>query len=158
MRAVVAASLLIVSCFRARAEAQIWACASRTDLPGYCVVLRRRMHPYNGGAPNVRIWPVGTKRLLGVEQAEDETVNIPPGLERWVEFGTLIFADFEVCPLTQAKPEHMRIVCVESAKNLRVERYSGDGGRPDVSYPAPLTRHSNEALQPPPEGAAERRR
>ena len=43
-------------------------------------------------------------------------MNVPPGLERWLEFGTLIFADFEACPLTKDKAGHMRIVLVKTRR------------------------------------------
>ena len=33
-----------------------------------------------------------------------------------------IFADFEVCPLAQERPGVMQAACIESAKNIVVER------------------------------------
>lgn len=130
----------------AAAEAPSWPCRGRIDLKGDCAVVRGRMQPYNGGPPNIRIWPVGTHRLLGVEQTGDERINVPPDLEQWVEFGTLIYANFTVCPLAEDKPGQMRLVCVESADNIRVERYTTDKEEPDVIYPPPAMRRSNNAL------------
>jgi hypothetical protein len=143
--ALVLVALAACSWLSAPAEARAWECARRSGLSGPCFLLRGRMQPYNGGSPNIRIWPVGTTRLLGVEQDANETVNIPPGLEHWLEFGTLIFADFTVCPLTEDKPGYMRIVCVESAQNIRVEHYPAGGGRPEVTYPGPVARVAEQA-------------
>jgi hypothetical protein len=33
-----------------------------------------------------------------------------------------VYADFEVCPFTQARPNHMQFVCVESASQIYVQK------------------------------------
>jgi hypothetical protein len=47
-------------------EAKIRQCKGSYRLVGGCFVVRGRMAFYNG-THNVRIWPIGTHRLLGVE-------------------------------------------------------------------------------------------
>lgn len=77
------------------------------------------------GADTVRyyLWPVGTKRMLGVtagprlDDADDPI--LPSDLKRW--FGSdveAIYGEFEVCPFTLKREGAMQLVCVESAKNL----------------------------------------
>src|SRR5215470_7968732 len=46
-------------------------CRGNNDLMGKCFELHGRMFVSNG-TPSVRIWPVGSKRLLGVLPAEQE--------------------------------------------------------------------------------------
>lgn len=125
-----------------------WACEGREDLAGECFVVRGRLQPYDGGPPNVRIWPIGSKRLLGVEQSADERINVPPDLEQYVRTGNLVFADFRVCPLTAERSGHMRLVCVERARRIKMKRSSEDGAEPEVIYPADIGAGSNKPLQP----------
>jgi hypothetical protein len=81
------------------------------------------------GNPAIRIWKVGTERLLGVCSGplvdrfgpDNESPELPPNLsgvfrptENWV------FGDFEVCPLEPERKGAMQAVCIEAAKNLRV--------------------------------------
>jgi hypothetical protein len=83
------------------------------------------------GTPAVRLWKVGTKRLLGIYSGpsvdryglDNEDPELPANLlrkfrptENWV------FADFEVCPLEPEKPGAMQAACIESAKNIIVEK------------------------------------
>jgi hypothetical protein len=79
------------------------------------------------GADSVALWlwPVGTKRMLGVsagpriEDAEDPIwphgLKLPPDGE--------IYADFEVCPFTPERKGEMRLVCIESASHVVVRHY-----------------------------------
>jgi hypothetical protein len=71
----------------------------------------------------MRIWRVGTDRILGVVPAEDEI--IPKGLRKALDEGGQwpeVFGDFEVCPFTKEKPGEMQMVCVESASRLVIEK------------------------------------
>ena len=77
------------------------------------------------GTPGFRIWPVGTKRMLGVldGNGEDETDNVIPSKVRKLAFapGGLeipVFGDYEVCPLTTERQGWMQMVCIKSASNL----------------------------------------
>lgn len=115
--------LPIVSSFGAIAEAQdINSCKAHPQLSGSCFEIRGRMAPSNG-TPSLRIWPVGTKRLLGVSESHSsgsENYNVPKGLLEHLSFGKAIYADFTVCPFTDDEPGVMRIVCVESAENISI--------------------------------------
>lgn len=93
------------------------------------------------GTPAVRLWKIGTHRVLGVfsgPQAFSPTKgeildgdNEHPELPKTVEDVLTrfrarskdnglpeIFGDFEVCPLEPERPKTMQAVCIQSAKNL----------------------------------------
>jgi hypothetical protein len=77
---------------------------------------------YNG-APSVRIWRVGTRRVLGVSEQRfrvEGYCNLPPAILERVGWDSDLFADFVVCPFTRDEPGVMRLVCVDSAPNLVV--------------------------------------
>ena len=80
---------------------------------------------FGNGTPALRIWPVGTKRMLGVtagpkaEDANNQAIApknfyIPNGAEA-------IYGDFEVCPFTRERKGYMQMVCVESASHIFVK-------------------------------------
>ncbi len=80
-----------------------------------------------------RIWKVGTKRILGVfsgpsrfpPRGNDDIFypKFPPEIERvFRPPNDRIFADFEICPLEQEKKGEMQAVCIESAKNIFVQK------------------------------------
>jgi hypothetical protein len=99
-----------------------YACASRPDIVGPCFELRGRLSFWNG-APSARIWPVGTKRMLGVHSD-----ILPPELETKMmsfdpqRFDTEAWAHFMVCPLTHYRAGPMQFVCIESWHNLSFDR------------------------------------
>ena len=86
------------------------------------------------GTPAYRLWKVGTKRLLGIYSGfsvyhdrlslDNENPEFPANVEKiWTpRLGVPLYGDFEVCPLAPERPGFMRPVCVESAKNLFVDR------------------------------------
>ena len=91
-------------------------------LSGPCYQVRGRMSLANG-TPSVRIWPVGTKRIIGVSEGRfylEEYANVPDELVRQLTWDNAMFADFTVCPFTDDKPGVMRLVCVESAENVEI--------------------------------------
>jgi hypothetical protein len=79
---------------------------------------------FGNGTPALRIWPVGTKRMLGVtavpiaDDADDAIVpknfGIPNGADG-------VYGDFEVCPFTPERKGFMQMVCVESASHIFVK-------------------------------------
>lgn len=98
-----------------------------------CYWTHGRLSIYNGN-PSLRVWKIGTKHLLGIysgpstfppRTSEDsESPELPAALERLdgaLEDG-VIFADFEVCPLRSEHPHQMQPACIESAKNIVVQR------------------------------------
>ena len=59
----------------------------------------------------------------GTEKLDNEHPELPENVER--KFKTpydRIFADFEVCPLEPERPDAMQAACIESAKNIVVDR------------------------------------
>ena len=106
-----------------------------------CYWTRGRITCCNGN-PAMRMWKVGTKRILGIlsgpnswrrDPEDNEHPELPANLERAYETEykqrvaakdpdagdpNPLFGDFEVCPLEPEHPGWMQNVCVESAKNL----------------------------------------
>ena len=74
---------------------------------------------------------MGTKRLLGVLPPEQEI--LPSCLRGKLGFGTRIYGDYTVCPFTRERPGEMRMVCVEEARNLIVEKFDSDGESPEYA-------------------------
>jgi len=76
---------------------------------------------YTNGTPSLRIWRVGTNRILGVLPPEDEIIppNLKLALQGWDKW---VYADLEVCPFTKEKRGEMQMVCVESAEHLVVQK------------------------------------
>jgi hypothetical protein len=100
-----------------------YACASRPDLIGPCFTLRGRLSFWNG-TPSARIWPVRTKRLIGVH---DDV--LPTALESEIagvdwhnRFDTEVWADFTLCPFTQYQKGRMQFVCIEAWRNTTFTR------------------------------------
>ena len=113
-------------------------CETNYRIVDECYETRGRLQAANGN-PSVRIWKVGTKRVLGVRNENLE--NLPTKAKEEFSFGVFVFADYKVCPLTKEKPGHMQMVCVESMKNIRIEDYREN---PDVPV---VTRIQNEKEQ-----------
>lgn len=100
-------------------------CRDHPKLSGPCFKIRGRMAFYNG-TPSLRIWPVGTNRILGISEGRfylEGYDNVPEELVRQLTtFDTVMFADFLVCPFTDDKPGVMRLICVESADNISIRK------------------------------------
>ena len=111
-----------------------------------CYWTHGRLSVYNG-SPSFRIWQVGTRHMLGVfngpshypARTNDDIENpeLPSELYRAYEADNRslkratgimwaipppAFAEFEVCPLRQEIKGRMQAVCVESAKNIFIEK------------------------------------
>ena len=77
----------------------------------------------HNGAPTFRIWITATHRILGVRGDQD---GLPPALipilmaPNGDAFGKLFEGDYTVCPFTRERAGHMRMVCVEDAKDVKV--------------------------------------
>jgi len=90
-------------------------CKGNPAVIGACFTVRGRLSAWNGN-PTFRIWPIGTKRMLGVREEFDLPSELDPHLGH---FDDVVYANFEVCPLTAARAGAMQIVCVESARNIK---------------------------------------
>jgi hypothetical protein len=115
--------LLILSLLlcRALSAAEVFTGES-LDVP---FVIHGRLSAYNGN-PALRIWVVGSKRVLGVSAPEGkEEEAMPKALvdifrdgEGW--FTREFYGDFTIEPLQPDQKGHMRPVRVLSVKNLVV--------------------------------------
>ena len=94
-------------------------CSGNPKLVGACFTVHGRMREGNGGPP-IRIWPIGTDRMLGLWEPTDDTsvAWLPESLYRKMDEDHQIFADFLVCPLTKQTEDKLQIVCVESAARI----------------------------------------
>jgi hypothetical protein len=96
------------------------ACKRDPGVVGECFMVRGRAS-ISSGNPSLRIWRIGTNRMLGVR----EGAPIPEELQsKFDSVWNEVYGDFVVCPFTQPKPGRMQIVCVDSAKKLIVKRRS----------------------------------
>ena len=95
-------------------------CRRNPEIVDKCRTIHGRLFISNG-TPSMRIWPVGTNRILGVTPSENEIV--PEIIKQHVNLDTRLYGDFEVCPFTKEKPGEMQIVCVKAASKLVGERF-----------------------------------
>jgi hypothetical protein len=124
----IATSLVLILCGSVAAMSPPVAveksCHEHPQLIGKCFRVHGRLSTYNGN-PAVRLWRLGTKRVLGVSDqrfSRPEYRNLPEDLTKQLNGENEIFGDFLVCPFTRAKPRAMQLICVESAKNLVVKK------------------------------------
>jgi hypothetical protein len=113
-----------------KASAKPSVCKGNPDVVGSCFRVHGRAFIALGTPPH-RIWPVGTKRILGITgsaAANDAEAPIAPRhllaafhLSRNNPYGDLVYGDFEVCPFTPERRGEMQMVCVESAEHLVVK-------------------------------------
>lgn len=68
------------------------------------------MSAWNGN-PTWRIWPVGTRRLLGIRSACADTLDLG---ELTPYSGKELWADFTVSAITPQRPGMMQFVCIRS--------------------------------------------
>jgi len=101
-------------------------CKGNPKVVGACNVVHGRLR-FGNGTPALRIWPIGSKRLLGVTAgpvADDADEPIyPEKVKKLVRGEEDIYGDYEVCPFTPQKRGEMQMVCINSATNLHVEHY-----------------------------------
>jgi len=108
-----------------------------------CYWTHGRLSVYNGD-PSWRLWKIGTKRILGVfsgpshyparSDADMEDPELPANLDRIYQailprkerlkeaFPDVAFGDFEICPLEPERKGWMQAVCIESAKNIFLQK------------------------------------
>jgi hypothetical protein len=89
-----------------------------------CRTVHGRMSLANG-APTVRIWVIGTRRMLGVVQPHERFDDLPANVrELWSRGGdeamwaTELYGDFRVCPVGPSRPGRMQMVMLSGAQGL----------------------------------------
>ena len=106
-------------------------CRSNPDVVAACFSLHGRMSLWEG-SPSLRIWRIGTKRILGVLPSENPIV--PAAIRERLAFGVEFYGNFEVCPFTARKPGSMQMVCVQRASNVVVQSWPAEGiGSPRIT-------------------------
>lgn len=68
----------------------------------------------------MRIWPIGSHRLLGVMPAENEAV--PANIKEKIALEQDVIATLDVCPLTKTQAGSMQMVCVRSASDIALKK------------------------------------
>jgi hypothetical protein len=99
-------------------------CKGSPKVVGACYSVHGRL---NTGADTIqlRLWPVGTKRMLGVSDGpaiNDAESPLYPNTIRFPNGDETIYGDFEVCPFTPKREGEMQFVCIESASHLVMKR------------------------------------
>jgi hypothetical protein len=95
-------------------------CSAHAEQTNQTFTVHGRLSFYNG-TPSFRIWIVGTKRVLGVDQSSNEVPSMPQALRDLLKGDdTEVFADFVVEPLTPYEQGVMQTVRVVSASKIVV--------------------------------------
>lgn len=115
--AAAAATLVMLTAFDVSAE------PATPSKPFACFWVHGRLDAHNG-APAFRIWPLGTKRVLGVVDTMHEADSpgvLPASVQALVSpdaFQVDVFGEFHVCPLMRDRPGFMRPVRLKDARRL----------------------------------------
>ncbi len=100
-------------------------CNNLEGIVSGCFTFKGRASLYNGN-PSLRIWRIGTKRILGVHETFNETTGeepcIPENFKKAINnnFSVEVYGKFTVCPLTKSEPGVMQEVCVDSVEITKV--------------------------------------
>jgi len=123
-RAAIAAAVLLAAGTTAHAEKPAPACKGAPAVVDTCFTVHGRLGVYNG-IP-IRIWVIGTHRMLGVKDAAGGGVTVRPEIQALLSRGepgaTVVYGNYEVCPLSKAHAGWMQFVCIESATHLVARR------------------------------------
>ena len=113
----------------------LFATSAALAREGGCRAIHGRMTLSNG-TPSVRIWIIGTHRVLGVVQQDERFEDLPANIRRlWAAHGddamwsSDLFGDFAVCPVTRSEPGRMQLVRVLGATRLHVRARAPSGPR-----------------------------
>ncbi|WP_263357820.1 hypothetical protein [Acidicapsa ligni] len=99
-------------------------CKDNPKVVKACFIVHGRA-TFGPGTPALRIWPIGTKRMLGVTAgpiADDADDPIyPNNMRKVIQGDEEVFGDFEVCPFTPERKGAMQMVCIQSVSKLAVK-------------------------------------
>jgi hypothetical protein len=110
-------SLLLMPAPALTEERDSYVCEGSPYIVAPCFAIRGRLSFWNG-TPSARIWPIGSKRLLGIHSDV-----MPLALrEKMTSFDSEAYANFYVCPYTHSKPGHVQFVCIQSWKHLVIRQ------------------------------------
>ena len=129
VRIMVAMTAFVLFSIPASAGAQWPPCAAGKLLVGECFAVHGRMTSCTS-VPSVRIRIVGTRRVLGVADANGdvagdevlagklarEMITLPP-------CSKAAWGDFTVCPLTPGRPGVMQRVCLVDSSKLNFKEW-----------------------------------
>jgi hypothetical protein len=83
---------------------------------GRCFTVHGRYSIY---ANRDGIWIIGTRRVLNANSDElDHKIQQAGG-----DYDHSIYGDFTVCPETKYEPGHLQTACIQSYKNINLEKY-----------------------------------
>ena len=121
----------IVACMLLSLPLAVWGrdkpCSANPMITGSSFVVHGRLSRYNG-SPTLRIWIIGTHRLLGVSGGrfyKKGYRNLPQAMEEKLDWDNALYGDFLIFPFTKSQAKVMQLVCIESVKNLVVQKHSG---------------------------------
>jgi len=124
-------------------------CKENPKVIGQCFSVYGRA-TYGPGTPALRIWRIGTNRMLGITAgpvADDADDPIcPKEMEQFKTGVEGVYGDFEVCPFTPERPGSMQMVCVESATHIVVRPYWKNTNRTDLQQPEPSQQNAAPAV------------
>ena len=118
------AGWLLIFLFPLALLAEDKPCSSHPKIIGEPFIVHGRLSLYNG-APSVRLWKIGTNRILGVSEGRfyvEGIRNLPEAIEEKLTWDTELYGDFLVYPFTPSKPGVMQLMCIESVKNLVIKK------------------------------------
>jgi len=130
LKLTVLSALALLIAYNAIAESRLHeaaSCRARPDVVGRCFSVHGRLSVYNG-TPSIRLWPLGSKRLLGVLDPNDVSSGpgptiLPDEIKLKLDWNKDVFGDFFVCPLSQKQSGRMQTICIESGKHLIVREH-----------------------------------
>jgi hypothetical protein len=100
-------------------------CKENPKVIAACFSIHARANLGANSGP-IYLWPIGTKRRLGVTGGPTLDDSVEPIFPRNLRFQSAnddVFGNFEVCPFTPQKEGHLQLVCIESAARLVVVRH-----------------------------------
>lgn len=100
-------------------------CKENPKVIAACYVVHGRL-TLGADTIRLRIWPVGTARMLGVTGGpipDDADAPIAPKSLSFGPEAYPIYGDFKVCPFTPERKGEMQMVCIESATHLILAKH-----------------------------------
>ena len=97
-------------------------CRQHPKVIGKGFIVHGALRYYNG-TPSIRLWKIGTHRILGISEGLyylKGYCNIPEWLETKLDWNIEIIGDFKVYPFDESKPGVMQYVCIDTAYNLKI--------------------------------------